>query len=199
LWGKPRRPSSQAHSQPATFGLQVIWRLFVGCALSTDLVSIRGPHQMRSSFALALGCAAAASAWPLLGIGEAVDLENLAPAHMLVASANNSTNITTASCGNATACNNNVTLSIHPLQVKSVETSLAGLAAILVALTYGLLTVYSPRLVTGLCIPREILSANIQEILCHIWPRTIDDYAIGRLTWYTWMTARTRESARMDN
>jgi hypothetical protein len=97
---------------------------------------------------------------------------------MLVATANSSTNITTASCGNATACNNNVMLSIHPLQVKSVETSLAGLAAILVALTYGFLTVYSPHLVTGLCIPREILSANIQEILCHIWPRTIDDYAI---------------------
>ena len=130
---------------------------------------------MRSSFALAVGCAAAASAWPLLGLGEAVDLDNFAPAHMLVASANSSTNITAASCGNVTACNNNVTLYIHPLQVKSVETSLACLAAILVAWTYGLLTIYSPHLVTGLCIPREILSANIQEILKHLWPRTIYD------------------------
>ena len=133
---------------------------------------------MLSSFALALGCAPAASAWPLLGLAEAVDLDNLAPAHMLVASANSSTNITATSCGNATACNNNVTLSIHPLQVQSVETSLAGLAAVLVALTYCLLTAYSPHLVTGLCIPCEILSANIQEILCHIWPRTIDNYTI---------------------
>jgi hypothetical protein len=134
---------------------------------------------MRSSFVLAVGCATAASAWPLYGLGEAIDLDILAPAHMLVAATNSSTNITIASCGDATACNNNVTLSFRPLQVKSVETSLAGLAAILVALTYGLLTVYSPHLVTGLCIPRDILSVNVQEILKQLWPRTIDRNVIN--------------------
>jgi hypothetical protein len=94
---------------------------------------------MWSRIVLAMGCAVSASAWPLSG---PIDLENLAPAHMLIASANSSTNITTANCGDATACTNIVTLSIRPLHVKGIETSLAGLAAILVALTYGLLTIY---------------------------------------------------------
>jgi hypothetical protein len=129
---------------------------------------------LRSAFALTAGCAISVSAYPFFGLGDSIGLENPNSAPLLLSAVNNSTANTLADCGDGTACNSSTRTAAYPLEVKGAEIGLGGLAALLVIATYGLLMVYSPRLVTGLCFPSKTLSANIQTILERGWPREFD-------------------------